>query len=97
MTKTPGGACWSCGHPFELASDLTGQHRPSPGDISLCIKCGAIGTFTETLTVREPSDAERQAALRIPAVIDQIMAIRLVQERHQHGYGSSTYEPVGEP
>ena len=39
--------CLSCHAQLDTATEVTGQDvRPDEGDMSLCIKCGAIAVFT---------------------------------------------------
>jgi hypothetical protein len=46
----------SCGYEFDCASPPFGEKvRPQSGDITLCLKCGEIYIFTETLSVRMPT------------------------------------------
>jgi hypothetical protein len=41
-------SCLKCGYIFNCFSDATGgQAMPKNGDLSVCLKCGAVGVFTE--------------------------------------------------
>lgn len=50
--------CEGCGYVFDMASNLTSKEPPRVGDLSVCLKCGNIGAFTEKGTVRELSVKE---------------------------------------
>lgn len=42
--------CPDCGYgPIDAATGLDKGHQPSPGDVSLCIKCGAFLQFDHTM------------------------------------------------
>jgi hypothetical protein len=47
--------CPTCGHTNDAATFIgVGQYQPNAGDISVCIKCTAIATFTgDDLEVRK--------------------------------------------
>ena len=58
-TKTPHGQCPTCGTRLTGTTDITPENaRPKPGDLSVCVYCGAILTFTATMTLRLLSAAE---------------------------------------
>lgn len=42
-TDMPAGYCPDCGSRHDVAVDTSGQgHRPSPGDLSICLECGCL-------------------------------------------------------
>lgn len=51
-SETPNGTCCECGYKVNRAS---GPDKPSPGDYSLCIKCGSLNIFAEGMTLRSPT------------------------------------------
>jgi hypothetical protein len=55
---TPTSLCPSCGHPLDAASGIDDNAAPSPGDVTICAKCGELLAFTDDLTV-VPATAER--------------------------------------
>jgi hypothetical protein len=49
----PLSRCPTCGYTSNAAKQIEGHsNSPTPGDISVCIKCGEALCFTETLHVR---------------------------------------------
>lgn len=60
MGTTPGkpGNCPSCGHPFDADTSVFGEGRPRPGDLALCIGCGAFLRYSADLTRRLLADSE---------------------------------------
>lgn len=48
-TKTPGTFCPVCKSALDCASDPLGDATPKPGDVSYCVYCSAILTFTQDL------------------------------------------------
>jgi hypothetical protein len=60
--------CLECGHSLELATGLNTEHKPNPGDVSICISCSAVAIFDGDLSLRKPTDEE---AANFPAEISQ--------------------------
>jgi hypothetical protein len=58
-TETPESFCCECETRFDRAS---GPATPSPGDLTLCIRCGSLNVFADDLTARRPTDEEYFAA-----------------------------------
>ncbi len=54
-SRTPAVRC-ECGQRLDRASHPTA--RPVAGDVSICIRCGALRRFNEDLTLRRASMAE---------------------------------------
>lgn len=54
--------CKFCGYKIDCAHTPFGKRRPVPGDISVCLKCGNVHFFDDTLSLRKAS-AEELAAL----------------------------------
>lgn len=42
--------CPVCGYHVDSAADIEGDSQPSPGDVSICFKCGEILVFNPDLT-----------------------------------------------
>ena len=61
ITRTPLNHCLSCGKRINSAApSLPADRRrtPRPGDISICLDCGAAHLFTDDLTLRRPNAIE---------------------------------------
>ena len=43
--------CPECNGKTDAATSIEGDYKPSNGDISLCIHCGAINQFDSDLTI----------------------------------------------
>jgi hypothetical protein len=39
-------------------SDRDDEHRPNPGDFTVCVYCDRLMVFKDDLTLREPTNAE---------------------------------------
>jgi hypothetical protein len=50
--------CPHCGTRNEMASGLSGDEAPVPGDVTLCIGCGHWSVFNEDGTLRKASKDE---------------------------------------
>ena len=51
--------CLRCHHKLDAASCLADDAAvPKPGDITICIKCGYLMTFTDDLSFRDLTEEE---------------------------------------
>jgi hypothetical protein len=55
--------CPYCARPYNRHRTIEGQGAPEPGDVSICIGCGEVCIFNESLRLRRPTQAERRDAL----------------------------------
>jgi hypothetical protein len=51
--------CSKCGYKMEAATEAFGDHKPTPGAISMCLNCGHAAIFDDRLQLREPTPEER--------------------------------------
>lgn len=58
-TETPPSMCLKCGVWLDCAS--AEEAVPSPGDLTICIKCGQTMAFDKHLRLRELTAEEAQA------------------------------------
>jgi hypothetical protein len=58
VTRRPAEACPLCGHVIDAHSDLESGDPPREGDLSVCIRCGGLLTFTADRTLRILRDGE---------------------------------------
>jgi hypothetical protein len=80
-------ACPWCGYGFDAAThvgDTTA--RPSAGDKSICIQCGAVGVFTRLLTIRKPTKREARSIASNPNIQRAIQAWRDVVKKPKHSH-----------
>lgn len=71
--------CPYCGHVTDCASNLTGPHRkPHGGDLSICIRCGAIAQYLDHKLV--VLTAVERAGLP-PHIKEQLNGIRAAWRR----------------
>ena len=54
----PRSTCRICGHDSDRVRG-TEAFMPKPGDLTVCINCGAVAAFADDLTLRAPTDDER--------------------------------------
>lgn len=50
--------CPFCDYKVTAATEALGDHRPSSGDFSICLNCGAIAVFQDDLKLRRPTEKE---------------------------------------
>ena len=60
----PEQTCRRCGYMMDQNTDAYGDSRPSPGDVSMCLRCGALSVFTEAITLRAPTGEENESLQR---------------------------------
>lgn len=53
--------CPVCSTLLNAASGFNNNASPSPGDVSICIRCGAVLKFDEQMTLQQVPEAELQA------------------------------------
>lgn len=86
-TRTPTALCPTCGYTVDAASSLAGNHKPEPGDWSLCLRCAAVNVFDAALRLAPPGFGAYEA-LRFddPKLWQHIerarVGIRCLQETH---------------
>lgn len=51
-------ACPSCGYESDAATALSGDHQPSPGDITICFMCGHVMAFADDMSFRDLTTEE---------------------------------------
>jgi hypothetical protein len=64
-----GTKCPHCGKPCDGGISLDDRRAarvPKPGDVAVCIYCGSINTYTETLSLRRIERTEQRRMLRDP-------------------------------
>ncbi len=75
-TRLPSSACCECGYQMDACS---GHSKPSPGDLSLCVRCGSLNFFDDDLRLRRPTDDELFEAAKDPTIQRMRRAIMRVQ------------------
>jgi hypothetical protein len=60
-----------------IAPDCTDLRPPDPGDFSLCVSCGALAVFDESLQLQPPTQAEMQIAESSPNLVAVMQALRV--------------------
>lgn len=57
-TKLPGCVCTNCGKLVDGASSFETDRSPRPGDATICVYCGHLMVFDDTMKLRELNDQE---------------------------------------
>lgn len=73
-TAIPQARCYHCGYVMIECTGVKTNYAPSPGDVSICAACGAIAVFNSDLTMREPTQDERERIERDPLVTEAQIA-----------------------
>jgi Zn ribbon nucleic-acid-binding protein len=57
--RVPKSKCLACGVRMDRATNMFDGHwKPSPGDFTICLKCGHLMIFADDLRVRELTTAQ---------------------------------------
>lgn len=81
-TPIPEQRCWKCGYKMDATSPAIGNAKPSEGDISMCLSCGAVTIFTKDFSLRKPTPDEEAMALKHPVLIHaQIVRASMVGDK----------------
>lgn len=74
--STPPTFCLPCGYFMDHASAVTGKGEPTPGDITICINCGAVHTFTDSLRLA-PTTLDAARDLLAPDKFNKLVLAQL--------------------
>lgn len=58
----PRSVCPACGASADRASGIDHDHKPEPGDATVCFYCGELLIFTAELTLRTATPADLEGA-----------------------------------
>jgi DNA-directed RNA polymerase subunit RPC12/RpoP len=80
-------ACPYCGHQVDSASSLTTPTPPEPEDVSICIQCGSLMIYDQSMRLRRTTDDELKELMEYPDVLRTLRAWRetVGKERGAHG------------
>lgn len=89
VTRVPESHCLHCGCKMDAldTGDPNDTAPPSPGEIAVCIKCGAVMILDYELKLRALTGAEVDALLADHATMDQVArTVRTVRyTKHARG------------
>jgi hypothetical protein len=90
-TKMPAQHCLACGNTVDAASNIEKKepsgvvglraHRPKPGDVTLCIRCGCIMIWNKRMQFRYPTKAELKHLAADQRVTLALAAIETINKR----------------
>jgi hypothetical protein len=69
--RMPGNVCPTCGKAADGGTSLDDKaaaRMPKPGDIAICLYCGALNRYGEGLRLHPCTPAERKSLLRDPRI-----------------------------
>jgi len=69
--------CLRCGYCLDTA---TGEGKPSPGDVSICMECHHIMCFADDMTMREPTAEELVEIAKNKDIARCLAALRMVKQ-----------------
>lgn len=86
---------------MDATTSAFGEHKPKPGDVSLCMACGAVSVFDQNFMMRAPTPEELEHINKNPQVITAQMAIATLvgdklkrrQKKHDHRGTKTSEEP----
>ena len=54
----PVSRCTACGALFDAATEVEFGTTPSPGDVTVCIRCAHVMVYADDMTLRNPTIPE---------------------------------------
>jgi predicted nucleic-acid-binding Zn-ribbon protein len=82
-SKTAKSKCLNCGYGVDRASSVDPDKVPTPGALSICIRCGAVAAFDGKLALRGLTQAEiadiRGDRKLMASLAKVVIAIKFVQ------------------
>jgi Zn ribbon nucleic-acid-binding protein len=88
VRKIPQSHCLQCGYKVDASASTDGSKAlPAPGDIVVCMKCGAVMKHADDMSLRGMSDQEMDELTADTEFMDEIA--RAVQKVHfvRHAQG----------
>lgn len=81
--EVPEANCLGCGKPLNEATDCRlFNGAPGPGDLTICVHCGRMMAFTNTMRLRQLTKIETGYAIRHPEVqIAQRARVQALREQ----------------
>ena len=83
-----GVKCPHCGKPGDGGTsidDRKAEKMPKPGDFAVCLYCGSINAYTDTLTLRRIERTERRAMQRDPRMAELIEIALVFSKKYRGG------------
>jgi hypothetical protein len=87
-TRVTESSCPNCGKRLDAALSTEGGHKPSPGDITICLDCRHLCAFAEDMGLRELTDDEvvavagdKRVLRAMKALGDLGLAVRTARRR----------------
>lgn len=82
--------CLVCGYDLDGASQINGNNKPKPGDVSICIGCANIAMFDDDLKLRQPNLNEERELLKNPVIAEAqnkiLLYLKIREFKLKHGY-----------
>jgi hypothetical protein len=69
-THVPTCHCLVCGATLDAATAMGHRSRPKPGDLTICLRCGATMKVADDLTVRAMTEEEAAEIERDPQLVE---------------------------
>ena len=77
IMHTPQCDCLNCGKRLDAATGLS--VAPSPGDLSVCLRCGAVAIFDEGMTVRGMTEDEMDKLCADAEMMNYLAVVHVVR------------------
>jgi hypothetical protein len=74
IRKLPETYCLECGYRMDAAGAADGKDDmlAQPGDISICMKCGAVQRFADDMTMRPNTPEEAEEITNDPELLNEL-------------------------
>jgi hypothetical protein len=86
--RLPESRCLECGSKLNASATREGlSPRPNPGDVTVCLKCGAAMVFGDDLRLRGFTDAEAAELVEDPETMNELARITRAVHILRHARG----------
>lgn len=89
-TQLPRHGCPVCLRPFDAATNITGDAKPQPGDLTICLYCTTVLEFDAEMRPQELSPARRAAVPMEQWRVIERMRLVIAMERAAKARATNT-------
>lgn len=78
--------CLNCGKKLNACSSATAESMPNPGDITICLYCGHIMSFSDDMSLCELNDDQIKEIAGNPDIIKHQKIVDQARKNHKNKY-----------
>lgn len=74
-TRHKASPCLACGKKLDASTSTEGDHKPSPGDATVCLECAHLMMYADDMTLRELTDEEMIEIAGDPRILQAMKVV----------------------